>query len=214
MGAKNQKMNKKEKEKNIENFTESNIEKSNKFKVLKKIIKKTIEYINIFPNGNILVYNKKKVTIFEPKLFKIIFKYRIKNIDNILILSNENILLYKKGKDYFSILNLSKNIKKIKIELKEEMYTYEVKNNVSFVKSNDNHILFYYKNTTSSPSRDSFSLWSFTFISYIYDRKISDLIFDFHDRYIGFYDSGNIVPYGDYSFFFLESMKIFVILGK
>ena len=207
MGAKNQKMNKKEKEKNIENFTESNIEKSNKFKVLKKIIKKTIEYINIFPNGNILVYNKKKVTIFEPKLFKIIFKYRIKDINNILILSNENILLYKKGKDYFSILNLSKNIKKIKIELKEEMYTYEENNNISFVKLNDNHILFYYKEAINSPSRDYYSYF-FTFIFYIYDRKISDLIFDYNDSHILGYDSGNILPYGDYSFFFFWVSRI------
>ena len=63
MGANNQKMKKieKVKEKNLENFSEANAKKYKKIKVLKKKIKKTIEYFNAFPNGNILVYNKKKL---------------------------------------------------------------------------------------------------------------------------------------------------------
>ena len=139
--------------------------------------------------------------IYEPKLFKIIFEYKIKNIDDIVILSNTNILLYKKGKDYFSILNLSKKKKKIKIELKEEMLE-GWEDRTSFVKLNNNHILFYYKNSNTEFSRDYYTFSCYTFIFYFYDSKNSDLILDYKDIQTLEIESENFLPYGDYSFFF------------
>ena len=203
MGANNQTMKKKEKEKNIEYFSGSNNQKSNKFKAhkmeLKKKIKKNIEYFNIFPNGNILVYNKKKLTIYDKKSFKIIFEYKVSNINNIVILSNSDILLHKEENDYCSMLNISKNIKNIKIELKEKKY----EDLISLVKLNNNHIIFYYRNIYTKPSRNSFNYSCFTFIFYTYDSKNSDLIFDFADL------DDSRFPWG--IFYLIEIIHFFIL---
>ena len=229
MGANNQKEKKKEEENNNEISSEENMEKSNKINFLKMKLRKTmktrIEYFNTFPNGNILVYNKKKLTIYDQESFKIIFKYKIKDIDNIIILSNTNILLYEKENDYFSILDLSKNIKKIKIKLTEKFhedsyYCYPFRG--KYIYTYTNRYIYsknrYISKNRYTPKNRCISLvklnnthilfyylnkkYYYSFIFYIYDSKNSDLIFDYEDFQKFEIDLGKVLPYRDYSFFY------------
>ena len=132
---------------------------------------KTISDFNIFPNGNLLVYSGNALTLYEPIFFKEVFKYEIDNLSNIIILSNTSLLLYNLGSpDYYSILDIGKPINTIKIKFKHEI---EDKERISFLKLENNHILFYYiyKNHSHVKTRYEPNVYYYSLTFYIYDEK-------------------------------------------
>ena len=111
-------------------------------------IKEEIEYFDMFPNGNILIFNEEEINIYNSYNLKRIFNYKNDKISNILILSNKIILLLipNEENNTFSIIALNiTNSREIPV------YTYNGSNsiidytNYNFVKLSSNRILLIYK---------------------------------------------------------------------
>ena len=193
-----------------EKYYEWNMEYCNNFDLnngkieLKTKINKNVKNFDIFPNGNILIYDEEVLTIYKSKTFKPIFNYANNQIKNIIILSNNNLLLYCSEQDYYSIFNISKTIKEIKINFK---YEIDYINSISFVKLNNNNILFYYtyRNEKTMGYRNAFFYY---FCFYYYDKEKSNLIKDYEDtQFLEF--RGNFLPY-EKSFFYYGNDSLFV----
>ena len=111
-------------------------------------IKEEIKYFDMFPNGNILIFNEEEINIYNSYNLKRIFNYKNDKISYILILSNKIILLLipNKENNTFSIIALNiTNSREIPV------YTYNGSNsiidytNYNFVKLSSNRILLIYK---------------------------------------------------------------------
>ena len=111
-------------------------------------IKEEIKYFDMFPNGNILIFNEEEINIYNSYNLKRIFNYKNDKISHILILSNKIILLLipNKENNTFSIIALNiTNSREIPV------YTYNGNNsiidytNYNFVKLSSNRILLIYK---------------------------------------------------------------------
>ena len=111
-------------------------------------IKEEIKYFDMFPNGNILIFNEEEINIYNSYNLKRIFNYKNDKISNILILSNKIILLLipNEENNTFSIIALNiTNSREIPV------YTYNGSNsiidytNYNFVKLSSNRILLIYK---------------------------------------------------------------------
>ena len=167
---------------------------------LKKKININIEIMQIFPNGNILIYNNENLKIYEPELFKEIFNYNISKLTNIIILSNNSLLLYNKEDTYFTILDIVQPMKIKKINI---IFKYELEDKGKFVKLENNHILFYYLyiNENYRRNRDEPNIYYYSYTFYIYDEKNSNLIIKYEDtQFVKFI--GGFLPYKETFFYY------------
>ena len=159
-------------------------------------IKEEIKYFDMFPNGNILIFNEEEINIYNSYNLKRIFNYKNDKISNILILSNKIILLLipNEENNTFSIIALNiTNSREIPV------YTYNGSNsiidytNYNFVKLSSNRILLIYK----LEYEDDFDLDErndkYHFVFFKYNEEKSNLEFDYYEEIDGIHYIDNII---------------------
>ena len=159
-------------------------------------IKEEIKYFDMFPNGNILIFNEEEINIYNSYNLKRIFNYKNDKISNILILSNKIILLLipNEENNTFSIIALNiTNSREIPV------YTYNGNNsiidytNYNFVKLSSNRILLIYKleyeNDFDKDERND----KYHFVFFKYNEEKSNLEFDYYEEIDGIHYIDNII---------------------
>ena len=178
----------------------SNYNDISKMQMKTKIIQKEIiKNIDIFPNGNILIYSSVELYIFNSKTFKPIFKYKIENyITNIIILSDDTLLInISEEFDSLTILNITnqQEFSEKKFNIK---YNYHRKNIYYKVieKLNNNRILFYYKFYDFENGFDEeYDDESFCLVFYKYNNEKRMLEFEYEEPHTYINCVGHIIPY-------------------
>jgi len=159
-------------------------------------IKEEIKYFDMFPNGNILIFNEEEINIYNSYNLKRIFNYKNDKISNILILSNKIILLLipNEENNTFSIIALNiTNSREIPV------YTYNGKNsiidytNYNFVKLSSNRILLIYKLEYENDFDKDVRNDKYHFVFFKYNEEKSNLEFDYYEEIDGIHYIDNII---------------------
>ena len=159
-------------------------------------IKEEIKYFDMFPNGNILIFNEEEINIYNSYNLKRIFNYKNDKISNILILSNKIILLLipNKENNTFSIIALNiTNSREIPV------YTYNGSNsiidytNYNFVKLSSNRILLIYKLEYENDFDKDVRNDKYHFVFFKYNEEKSNLEFDYYEEIDGIHYIDNII---------------------
>ena len=180
-------------------------------------IKEEIKYFDMFPNGNILIFNEEEINIYNSYNLKRIFNYKNDKISYILILSNKIILLLipNKENNTFSIIALNiTNSREIPV------YTYNGSNsiidytNYNFVKLSSNRILLIYKLEYEDDFDKDLRNDKYHFVFFKYNEEKSNLEFDYYEEINGIHYIDNIITcieinsfiiFGNYFFAYLSN---------
>ena len=180
-------------------------------------IKEEIKYFDMFPNGNILIFNEEEINIYNSYNLKRIFNYKNDKISYILILSNKIILLLipNDENNTFSIIALNiTNSREIPV------YTYNGSNsiidytNYNFVKLSSNRILLIYKLEYENDFDKDVRNDKYHFVFFKYNEEKSNLEFDYYEEIDGIHYIDNIITcieinsfiiFGNYFFAYLSN---------